>query len=342
MNLGIICPSEIAIRRFMPALQQCEKFKFAGIGVYTKEERYGDREINDEEFQAILSKEKEKAYRFTDQYGGRIFNSYRDVATSSEIDAIYIPLPPALHFKWAKLALECGKHVLVEKPSTTSAATTNELIRLASERGLALHENYMFTFHEQLDAIDEIVKNGEIGDIRLYRISFGFPMREASDFRYNKVLGGGALIDAGGYTIRYAARLLGPTAKIQYAQSNYMDKFDVDMYGSAALTNDEGMTAQVAFGMDNNYKCELEIWGSQGTLTTGRVLTAPSDFAPKATIRKGNVDTIIDLPADDSFLKSIHHFADCINDEQTRKEQYTFISKQAELVDQFKQMAGWK
>lgn len=341
MKLGIICPSEIAIRRFMPALQQCEGLEFVGIGVYTKEERFGTKVISDEAFHVAVQQEKDKAQVFIDQYGGKLYNGYEEIVMSPDIDALYIPLPPALHFKWAKLALEHGKHVLVEKPSTISADDTKELVRIASEHGVALHENYMFTFHEQLDAINKIIESGGIGDIRLYRISFGFPRRAANDFRYNKALGGGSLIDAGGYTIRYATRLLGPTAEIKYAQSNYLDEFEVDMYGSAALVNTDGVTAQVAFGMDNNYKCELEAWGSKGCLTTGRVLTAPAGFVPTASIRKGNEDIVVELPADDAFLKSIEHFVDCINNEDSRKERYSIIIKQAELVDEFKKLAGW-
>ncbi len=342
MKIGIICPSEIALRRFMPALQQCSEFTFIGLGVFSKEERYGDQDVSEEEFQKVLTTEKEKAQVFVDQFGGRIFNSYTEVVTSPDIDAVYIPLPPALHYRWAKLALENGKHVLVEKPSTTSAAESRKLVKIARERGLALHENYMFAFHEQLDAVDEIIQSGEIGEIRLYRISFGFPRRAANDFRYNKALGGGALIDAGGYTIRYATRLLGPTAKIRYAQSNYMDEFEVDMYGSAALVNEDGVTAQIAFGMDNNYKCELEAWGSSGCLTTGRILTAPAGFVPTAVIRKGNEERTVNLPADDAFLKSIRHLSECIQDEGIREERYRIITKQAELVDEFKHQAGWQ
>ena len=342
MRLGIICPSEIAIRRFMPALQQCDGLDFVGIAVYTKTERYGSKNIEEDEFQKGLAIEKEKAQVFIDQYGGKLFDGYETIVTSPDIDAIYIPLPPALHYKWAKMALEHGKHVLVEKPSTTAASDTNELVKIAKERGFALHENYMFTFHEQLDAIERILKSGEIGETRLYRISFGFPMRDANDFRYNRALGGGALIDAGGYTIRYATRLLGPTAKIRYAQSNYLEQFEVDMYGSAAMSNDDGVTAQISFGMDNNYRCELEVWGSKGTLTTGRILTAPAGIAPTATIRKGNEDTIIQLPADDAFLKSIKHFISCIEDIKIRNNRYEIIKKQAELVDEFKRQAGWQ
>lgn len=342
MRLGIICPSEIAIRRFMPALLKCNELTFAGIGVYTKEEFFLTNNISDEDFQKSIAEEINKAQAFVNQYGGRIYNGYEAIATSLDVDALYIPLPPALHFKWAKIALEHGKHVLVEKPATISAADTKELVKIAAKKELTFHENYMFMFHEQLNTIENIVKNGELGKIRLYRISFGFPMRAENDFRYNKALGGGALIDAGGYTIRYAMRLLGPSTSIRYAQSNYIVPFEVDMYGSAALVNDDGVTAQVAFGMDNNYKCELEVWGSEGCLRTGRVLTAPPHFVPTAIICKGNENNMIELPADDAFFKSICHFIKCVNHEETRKEGYKLNIKQAELVDDFKCKAGWQ
>jgi len=342
MKLGIICPSEIALRRFMPSLEKVPYFTFAGIGVCTAEERFGSSTLDENSMKTILNVEYDKARVFIDQYGGKLYEGYETIVTSSEIDAVYIPLPPALHYKWAKIALEHGKHVLVEKPSTTSFEDSNELVRIAEANGLALHENYMFLFHNQLDAIKKIIDSGEIGDIRLYRISFGFPLRQANDFRYNRELGGGAIIDAGGYTIRYAASLLGDTAVIRYAQSNYTEQYNVDMYGSAALTNSDGVTVQVAFGMDNNYKCELEVWGSKGCLSTGRILTAPAGFKPVATIRKGNEDKIVELPEDDAFMKSIQNFKECIDNKDVRNKQYSFIVKQAELVDEFKRQAGWK
>ena len=198
----------------------------------------------------------------------------------------------------------------------------------------------MFAFHEQLKTVDDRVISGEIGDVRLYRISCGFPMRAQNDFRYNKALGGGALLDCGGYTLKYASMLLGPTAKMKYAQSNNIDGFNVDMYGSAALVNDEGVTAQVAFGMDHNYKCELEVWGSKGTIYTNRILTAPAGFVPEVIIRKGNEEEKRNLPADDAFKKSILHFCECIEDEVVRKENYQTLLRQARLVEDFKNLAG--
>lgn len=342
MKIGIICPSEIALRRFMPALQSIEEMEFIGIGVCTAKERFGNHCPDQETVKAILDAEYEKANAFISQYGGKIFEGYEAIVSSDEIEAVYIPLPPALHYEWAKKALMNGKHVLVEKPSTISAEDSRSLAELAHQKCLALHENYMFNFHKQLDDIEQIISSGEIGDIRLYRISFGFPMRSANDFRYNKALGGGALIDAGGYTIKYAVRLLGESAQIKYAQMNHIDGFEVDMYGSGALVNDEGVTAQIAFGMDNNYKCELEAWGSKGCLTTGRVLTAPSGFIPNVTIRKGNNDEVRELSADDSFVKSIRYFMECICNDKVRENSYHMIVKQAEMIEAFRALSAEK
>ena len=337
MKIGVICPSEIAFRRFMPALEQIVDMEFVGLAICTMEERFGNDEFDENEIKEILHAEEVKAQAFIEQYGGKLFYGYENIVRSDEIEAIYIPLPPALHYKWAKLALECGKHVIVEKPATTSLRDTSELINIARSKGLVLHENYMFTFHKQLDAIEDIVRSREIGDVRLYRISFGFPMREKNDFRYNRALGGGALIDAGGYTLKYASRLLGDTAKVKYAQMNYINGYEVDMYGSAAVVNDDGVIAQVAFGMDNNYKCELEVWGSLGCLNSGRVLTAPAGYTPTVTVRKGNTDEVRNLPIDDAFRKSIEYFMGCIYNDESRENNYLNIIKQAEIVEQFKE-----
>ena len=332
VRIGIICPSEIAFRRFMPAIQKLDCAEYIGVAHASVKEWFGDNEPNE----ALLLSEKEKAENFRKEYGGKVFDSYESLLTSPEVDAIYLPLPPALHYRWAKEALRNGKHIFLEKPSTTSFADTSDLISVAKEKSLAVHENYMFAFHKQISEIQDIINSGKLGDVRLYRIAFGFPQRAKNDFRYNKALGGGALLDCGGYTVKLATMLLGETAKTVYSKLNYTDGFDVDIFGSAAMINSEGVTAQLSFGMDNSYKCELEVWGSKGFLRTGRILTAPDGFEPTAEITIGNETETVKLSADDTFGKSIEHFCRCVADSQTREENYKKILKQARLVDEIK------
>lgn len=340
IRIGIICPSEIAFRRFLPALKEAgEGFQFTAIGIASPEEWFGDlKHIPQEQIDEQQARERAKAQTFIDTYGGEIIVGYGNLVASEKIDAAYIPLPPSLHHQWAKKALEAGKHVFVEKPSTTTLADTEDLIALASEKNLALHENYMFIYHSQIEELNKIVESGEIGDVRLYRITFGFPMRAKNDFRYNKALGGGALLDAGGYCLKYANYLLGGNAHITTAQANYIEGFDIDMYGSATMANDKGQIAQIAFGLDNDYRCDIEIWGSKGTITSRRILTAPADFIPSYTIKKNQEIETRELRADDAFLKSILRFQNCIADDTTRQEEYVILRNQGKMLEEFNHM----
>ena len=332
VRIGVICPSEIAFRRFMPAVIKSENAEYIGVAHANAKEWFGD----DGHDNTLILSEKSKAEDFQKEYGGKTYDSYENLLSSDDVDAIYLPLPPALHYRWAKEALNHGKHIFLEKPSTTCLADTEDLINTAKEKHLAVHENYMFAFHNQIKEIQDIISSGKLGEVRLYRIAFGFPQRAKNDFRYNKTLGGGALLDCGGYTIKLATMLLGDSAKIAYSKLNYTNDFDVDIYGSAAMVNDEGVTAQLSFGMDNSYKCELEVWGSKGFLRTGRILTAPDGFEPTAEITIGNETETIRLSPDDTFGKSIEHFCRCVQDDKTREDNYKSILKQAKLVDEVK------
>lgn len=339
VRIGVLCPAEIAYRRFMPALTELEDVEFVGVGVNSLEERFGVHDTYANEQIQRIEYGKSKAQKFVDEYGGQVFESYQKVLECKIIDAVYIPLPPALHYKWAKKALKMDKNVLLEKPSTPSFTESLELVELAQKRDLALQENYMFLYHKQLSEIDQILSSGEIGEFRLARISFGFPMRAQDDFRYSKELGGGALLDAGGYTLRYATYLLGDTAYVTCSHLNYLPGFDVDMYGSGEVMNERGDVVQISFGMDNNYKCELEIWGSKGSIYTGRILTAPKGYVPNVVIRKENEETKRELSEDDTFKNSINRFAESIRNKEIRDENYKQIIAQATILDEFKRKA---
>lgn len=340
-NVGIICPSEIAFRRFLPSLQRVEEFNFVGVAIASPEEWAGEGTVTDATI-AVIDKERQKAQTFVDNYGGRIFEGYQTLIESQDVDVVYLPLPPALHFKWAKRTLEAGKNAYVEKPFTTSLEDTQALLSIAKEKKLAVHENYMFVFHKQLQAIKDLIANGEIGKVRQYRVSFGFPRRAANDFRYNKALGGGALLDAGGYCLKYASWLLGDSAKLVCANAYFEPEFEVDIFGSATMVNDEGTVVQMSFGMDCDYKCELEAWGSTGTLTTGRILTAPDGLEPDMVIKHNQEYETRKLPADNAFECSIRHFHKCLLDTKVRNDNYAIIERQSAFVSEYKKLSNIK
>lgn len=314
MKIGILGTSDIAFRRFLPALKKCKDIEYAGVA----------------------SRTPEKGRPFQEQYGGTVYDGYDALLNDSSIDAVYVPLPPALHAEWGRKVLEAGKHLLMEKPFTTCPEDTEKLLTLAAEKGLAVHENYMFLYHSQLKKTKELIASGELGDIRLYRMAFGFPKRGGNDFRYVKALGGGALLDCGGYPVRLAMELLGDSAKVVQARLTMPAGYEVDLYGSAVLENSEGQCAQVSFGMDNAYQCQLEVWGSKATLIAPRIFTAGEDVKPSLILRTSTGESALELPADDQFLHSIERFVKSVEDNEAREDMYEAIQRQGAAVAQLR------
>ena len=130
IRIGIISPSEIAFRRFMPALSLLsDNFKFVGIAYATPQEWFDNpAEVADDVIDNQQTVERNKAQQFIDNYGGKLYHGYESLIKSDDVDAVYIPLPPALHYKWAEKALTCRKHVFVEKPSTISLQDSKALV----------------------------------------------------------------------------------------------------------------------------------------------------------------------------------------------------------------------
>jgi hypothetical protein len=253
-----------------------------------------------------------------------------------DVDAVYIPLPPALHFKWIMLALQYGKHVISEKPLTVSDSQSRTAVNEAREKGLALIENYGFCHHRQMKLVQERVRDGSIGDLRLIRASFCFPHREESDFRYNRELGGGALLDCGGYTVKAAAAFLGDSSRIISRNLVITPGHEVDVYGSATMRNEDGLCAQLSFGMDNAYICELEVLGSTGSVKAARAFTAPDGFAAPVLIRRGN-ETEERQEVDDQFLELLTEFRECIMSGDRRIREYEDMLLQSRLVEEIGQ-----
>lgn len=333
-KVGVLCPSEIAFRRFVPSVKEQDTFEYVGVAVANKEE-WKETVEDESKIDGIIESEIKKAQNFADNYGGKIFSGYSELINSDEIDCVYLPLPPALHYRWGRQVLLGGRHLLMEKPFTDSLKKTEELVSIARKNNLALHENYMFIYHSQLEYIDKLLDSGEIGSLRNIRASFTFPMRQANDFRYNKALGGGALLDCAGYPIRLVTHLLKKDASLEYSRLNYIENYDVDFYGTAVMAAD-GVCAEITFGMDNSYKCELEIQGSKGLIYTGRIFTAPAGFKPTVTVNIGGEEKTVELSADNSFLKSIGRFAASIEDTEKREEMFEDIINQAQIIEQIK------
>lgn len=345
IKIGILGAADIAKRRFLPALNNLsDEYIFAGVASATNEERLQPlQEIGAEEEYSPVDDESRmaKVQAMADEFGGKVYESFESLIQDENIDAVYVPLPPALHYYWGKKVLNAGKNLFMEKPFTVSYELTKELINMAEEKGLAVFENYGFTFNDQIRVMEDVISNEEIfGQLRLIRSYFGFPKRSDSDFRYNKKLGGGALLDCGGYTIKLARHFLGDDIKILTAAAADMPGHDVDGWGSITVKGSNEVCAQLAFGMDNQYKCDAEIWGSIGTISSPRVFTAPPTFIPKLSFTTKDGTEYIETECGDAFYYGQKVFAACVNDREARDNEYWEILTQGRIVDEVSKMMG--
>jgi len=314
LNLGILGGADIAFRNFLPALAKVEGVRCAGVA----------------------SNNPERRERFAREFGVPVRESYDELLADKDVDIIYLPLPPALHFAWGRRALEAGKHLFLEKPSTTNADDSRVLAELAATKGLALQENYMFQYHGQIKFIMDLVAGGAIGEPRLVRGMFAFPMRPEGDFRYDKALGGGALMDTGGYVLKLATIMLGPDLQLTGADEFRLPGAEIDISGAVTLKNPAGIVFQGYFGMDNCYQCSLEIFGTRGSLVTKRIFTAPAGFRPTVFLETNEEKKTFELDADNHFETSIRMFVEAVGSENVRSAMRSGILLQAGLVDEVK------
>lgn len=315
IRIGILGGAEIAFRMFIPALNEVEGIECAGLA----------------------SNNIEKRDMFKKKYNIETYTSYEEIINNKSIDAVYIPLPPALHYKYAKMALEKGKHVFLEKPSTINYKLSNELVDIANKKDLVLQENYMFQYHSQIQEIKSMIYSGVIGKIRLIKSSFGFPKRSENDFRYNKSLGGGALMDVGGYVTKLATLLLGKSIKVCNAEMQIDSEYEVDILDSVTFSNKDGLSLQGSFGMDCYYQCSLEFWGSQGKLFTNRIFTAPPGFVPTVILENKEGQKIIELKSDNHFKKSIEQFCKAIIYKEERISMKEDLLLQSKLIEEIRE-----
>jgi len=283
------------------------------------------------ELVAVASRDKDKAYDFSRQFSCESVQGYEKLISRVDIDALYIPLPTGLHGKWVRMAIDAGKHCYVEKPFAKSLRETKELVSLSESKGVAVFEGYMFLYHGQLKKISSILSSGLLGGIKYIYSCFGFPPLPKDDFRYDPMIGGGALMDAAGYPARLIRYLLGPSAVIS-SSSLHRSECGVVLGGSAFYKTASAVTATAVFGFDQQYQCSLEILCSKGRIRADRVFTARPEHSAELIIDVGSDTQVLKGLHDDHFLNAMAEFYTLIKSPQKRKlEVENIISQSADL-----------
>lgn len=215
---------------------------------------------------AVGSRDHERARAFADRADiPTAHGSYEALVADPAVDVVYIATPHSHHLEHALLAIEAGKHVLVEKAFTTSGDDAQALVDAARARGVFAMEAMWTRFLPTMVAVRERIAAGHLGEVvglvsdhsQVLDLSPGSRLIEAA-------LGGGALLDLGVYDLSLAHHLLGPATRIQ--ASGVVDHAGVDHRASVILDHGPGRTSTSTFSMTTLGSNRASIIGTDGVI----------------------------------------------------------------------------
>jgi D-xylose 1-dehydrogenase (NADP+, D-xylono-1,5-lactone-forming) len=217
---------------------------------------------------AVGSRDRARAQAYASEHGiERVHGSYEDLLADPEVDAIYNPLPNAMHVPWTVRALEAGKHVLCEKPLSRRVAEVEEAFDAAERTGRVLMEAFMWRFHPQTDEVVRLVRSGTIGEVKYLRAAFAFGGIDPSNVRLQASLEGGALMDVGCYCVSAMRLLCGEPERVSGEQvlgGSGEGGVDVRFAGVMRFAGD--VLGTFDCGMDVHRHHSLEVIGETGQL----------------------------------------------------------------------------
>lgn len=240
---------------------------------------------------AVGSRSTESAATFAEEHGvaaAHTHGSLEGLLADADVDAIYVATPHPMHCEAVVAGLEAGKHVLCEKPLAMSVAEVDRMQDAARASGRTFMEAWMYRCHPQTDRLMELVAGGAIGELRHVQAAFSFkaPYDPAGRL-WNLALGGGGILDVGGYPLSYARRLAGVAAGEPFLDPEALHGVGVihpesgaDTQATAALRFGSGVTAEVSCGTLVQQDNVVRVYGTEGWIHVPSPFVVTRDVSP--------------------------------------------------------------
>lgn len=184
-----------------------------GAGGIAKQQ-VSDMKLHGFDIASVAARDLAKARAWADEMGvPTAYGSYEELAADPDIDAVYVATIHPTHAEAARIALEGGKHVLVEKPFTIDAAQARSIVELAASKNLVVLEAMWTRWLPHMVRIREILAEGLLGDVRV--VLADHDQNNGGNDRMRLLeLGGGALLDLGIYPVSFAWDVLGAPSTV--------------------------------------------------------------------------------------------------------------------------------
>jgi len=227
---------------------------------------------------AVGSRTQEAADRFASELNiASAHSSYQQLVDDPTVDIVYVATPHPMHLENALLAIEAGKHVLIEKPITLNAGQAQAIKDAAAAKGFFAMEAMWTRFLPSMLHIEELIESGVIGEVRAIQADHSqFLPYERAPRLHEPQLGGGALLDLGIYPVSFVHRLLGEPREI--VARGTLTNLGVDEIVSAILTFGSGAQATIQSGFMAAGANTATVIGSRGRIEIDRVWYNQSSF----------------------------------------------------------------
>ncbi|KAG9451200.1 hypothetical protein H6P81_011165 [Aristolochia fimbriata] len=225
---------------------------------------------------AVGSRSADKARRFAveNRYDAavKIYGSYEAVLDDEAVDAVYVPLPTSLHLRWAVMAAEKKKHVLLEKPVALNVAELDQILAACEANGVQFMDATMWMHHPRTQKMTEALLDPRFGEIKSIHTIFTFsadPDFLENDIRVKPDLDAlGALGDTGWYCLRgilWAVDYELPKS-VTALRGTVFNKSGVILSCGASLLWEDGKVATFQCGFLSNLSMDITVIGKNGTL----------------------------------------------------------------------------
>lgn len=245
------------------------------------------RRLKDHSLAAVGSRDAAKARAFALEFGAeRGHGSYEGLVNDPGVDAVYVSTPHPMHCANALLALEAGKHVLVEKPFAMDAEEASRMASKAREKGLFLMEAMWTRFLPHIVELRKVIASGVLGKIVSVMADHG--QRFAFDPKHRifaPELGGGALLDLGIYPLSFANMVLGAPDRITAVSDPAPT--GVDAQTSILLQYASGAHAVLTTTSSASSPIRAAVVGTEARVEIDRFFFTPSSFT--LTAKDGKV-----------------------------------------------------
>ncbi|MDF0598558.1 Gfo/Idh/MocA family protein [Psychromarinibacter halotolerans] len=260
---------------------------------------------------AVGSRSAGKADAFAAKHGiPTAHSSYEDLVADPDVDVIYVATPHPFHVEGAKLALNAGKHVLIEKPFAMNAREAREIVALAEAKNLLVMEAMWTRFLPHMVRLREILSEGTLGEIHSLWADHSQALPDDPNHRLNAMeLGGGALLDLGIYPVSFAHDVLGPPAEVQ-AVARFKDT-GADAEVAMVMRHASGALSQLVCTSDYQGSNAARIVGAQAILELDGVWYSPTTF--RVRTHAGDEIETCDIPVEGRGMQyQAHAFQDAV------------------------------